>query len=94
MMNDPRFNPDYNGPMIIQAVIKNPHNTPVTIISDEYKELNKKIIAPGERIDLALEIPEGYREFLYGDTILGKHVMYIGYRDEDSAEPFVYRSSN
>ena len=81
-------------PMAMQATIVNSsHEKSLTIISGEFNELNGKIIAPGQKINLNLLIPVGYREYLNEDSILGRHIIYVGLRDKDAAEPLFYRPS-
>lgn len=94
MMPDPRFDPNYDGPMMMMTEIFNSHKTkPLTIMSGEFEHLNKKVLMPGKGMKVTLEIPKGFREFLHEDRIMGKNVLYVGLRDEAAAEPFFHRPS-
>lgn len=91
MNPDPRFDPNYKGPIQMHAVIGNPSRTrALTIMSGEFEYLNGKVLSPGQQMNISLLIPEGFREYLKEERILGKDILYIGLRDEAAAEPFFH----
>lgn len=91
MNPDPRFDPNYKGPIQMSAVIGNPKGAPpLTIISGEFADLNGRVLQAGERINVNLLIPYGFREFMKEDHILGKDVIYVGLRSAEAADPFFY----
>ena len=79
---------------ITRAFLENPTNQPIHLISGEYKQLNKKILYPREKLQLILEIPAGYREFIKPDGICGKQVVYVGTRLEEAADPLIYTTTD
>lgn len=86
------FFPGGNGPVIMTVMLVNPERKPLTIMSGEFKDLNGKIVAPGRELQVSLEIPEGYREFMYQQRIKGKDVLYVGLRLAEAADPLVYKA--
>lgn len=75
---------------IIRAYLENPTNKPIQIISDEYKELNKRVLQPRQKLPISLEIPAGYREFIRPDVVCGQQVVFVGRILAEAAEPLVY----
>lgn len=78
--------------MVVGARIQNPYkDRPLIIISGEFEHLNKKIIAPGQPIEINFMVPAGYREYIKPTSFRGKAYVYIGLRSDQSAEPFVHK---
>lgn len=91
MNPDPRFDPNYKGPIQMHAVIGNPSQTrALTIMSGEFEHLNGKVLSPGQQMNISLLIPEGFREYLKEERILGKDILYVGLRDKDAADPLFH----
>ena len=81
-----------NADILLTANLFNAHmNKPLTIISGEYKELNGKVLGPQSEMMVNLNIPAGFREYINETEFQGKHYLYVGLRDKDQAEPFVYK---
>lgn len=80
--------------VIITAVIHNPYNFPVEIISGEYEFLNKRILNAKEKISINIEVPKGYREFVSHNRIdKNKGIMYIGLVNKEAVEPIIHRAN-
>lgn len=78
--------------MVIGARIQNPYkDKPLTIISGEFEHLNKKIIGPGQPIEINFMVPAGYREYIKPTSFKGKAYVYIGLRSDQAADPLVYK---
>ena len=91
MNPDPRFDPNYKGPLQMHAIIGNPSKTRTLIImSGEFEDLNGRLLNPGEQMDVNLWIPEGFREYIKEERILGNDVLYVGLRDRAAADPFLH----
>ena len=80
MTPDPRNFPPDQGPgdvdMVIATQIQNPFpNKNIQIISskDEFGELNGKVLWPGEKIEVNLFVPAGYREYIKPTSFKGAH---------------------
>lgn len=81
-----------NADIILGAQLFNSHKRkPLTIISGEFKELNGKVIQPRTELNINLNIPAGYREYINETFFKGKYYIYVGLCDKDQAEPFVYK---
>jgi len=97
MTPDPKGFPPGQGPgdidMVLGAVIQNPFKKkPIKIMSseDEFSELRGKILQPGEKLEVNLFIPAGYREFIKPTKFKGQEYLYIGLRDKDQADPVIH----
>lgn len=91
MNPDPRFDPDYQGPIQMHAVIGNPSRSrSLKLMSGEFEHLNGKVLSPGQQMNITLIIPDGFREYLKEERILGQDILYVGLRDKDAAEPFFH----
>lgn len=78
--------------MILGAHITNPYkDKSLTIISGEFESLNKKIIGPGQLLDINIMVPAGFREYIKPTVFKGKPYIYIGLRDKNAAEPMLYK---
>ena len=89
---NPFFPGNGEGSVIMTAMLVNPQRKPLTIMSGEFKDLNGKVLAPGREMEIRIEIPEGFREFMYQQNIMGRDVLYVGLRAADAAEPFVHKA--
>lgn len=77
---------------IMETKIQNTHNfKSLTIISGEFKELNRKVLQPKEKLSLSFLVPAGYREYIKQTSFKNKEYLYIGLRDKDAAEPIVHK---
>lgn len=80
-----------NADMIINTKIINPYkDKPLTIISGEYENLNKKVINPGDQLEVDFLVPNGFREYIKSTSIFGKPYIYIGLRNKDAADPIIH----
>jgi len=98
MMPEPNDFPPGQGPgdidMVLGTVIQNPFNNKVIKLissTDEFEELRGRVLQPGERIQVNLFIPAGYREFIKPTKFNGQEYLYIGLRDKDQAEPIIHK---
>lgn len=97
MTPEPQGFPPGQGPgdidMVLGTVIQNPfRNKIVKIMSspDEFSELNGKVLRPGEKIDVNLFVPAGFREYIRPTSFRGQEYLYVGLRDKDQADPVIY----
>jgi hypothetical protein len=65
----------------------------LTLLSGEFKELNKKVVRPREKLVVSFLVPEGYREFFKETSYKNNKYMYIGLIDKDAAAPLVHKPS-
>lgn len=89
---NPFFPGNDQGPIVLTAMLMNPQKKPLTIMSGEFDDLNGKILPPGREMEIRIEIPEGYREFMYQQHIMGKDVLYVGLRSAEAAEPLIHKA--
>jgi hypothetical protein len=79
---------------IMETRIQNIHSVkPLTIISGEFQDLNKKVLQPKEKLMISFLVPAGYREYIKATSFNNKEYLYIGLRNKDAAEPIIYKPS-
>lgn len=92
------MNPEYmqpgNSDSIIAASLFNSSlKKPLIIMSGEYEDLNGKVLQPQTELLVNLTIPKGYREYINETNFQGKTYLYVGLRDKDQADPFIYQAN-
>lgn len=78
-----------NNDNIAAITLQNVFNYPVTIISGEFPDINKRVLPPRSMCHLHFYIPYHLEFFVKEELIFNKRYLYVGLVSQDYFDGFV-----